>query len=99
MNRVTMAGLLFLTGCMSQSGFYDEFVPTYCEYHDACNTSGLACAVTLTDAEPASDCDFDAKAARECLEGPFECDETINGFEVVVAPAACEASRICGAGQ
>ena len=96
MKHATVALLPLLAGCMTQASFYDEFVPTYCDWHETCNTGGLPCPVTLDDARPASDCEFDSSAARECLDGVFTCDETIDGFEVVTTPDACESARICG---
>ncbi|MCB9674032.1 MAG: hypothetical protein H6737_02890 [Alphaproteobacteria bacterium] len=72
--------------------FGDAFVPMYCDAFAVCDTAGRACPVTSTDSV-ADTCQFDPVAAQTCLDGPFDCDDTITGFEVVLVHEAC--SRVC----
>lgn len=92
MNRAFL--LVFLTGCMSQSTFAKKFVDTYCDAYLYCDTSERPCPVRLEDETRYKACDFDANLARECLDGPFTCNDEVDRFEVIVAPAAC--SQVCG---
>ncbi len=83
-----------LTGCLNQESFGEEYVEKFCAVHDECDTSSRMCPVDLDGATSASNCDFDKKAARECLKADFGCDDEIPGFEVVTQPEAC--LLVCG---
>jgi hypothetical protein len=46
---------------------------------------------------PEADCEFDPKAAHDCLDGVYTCDTTNPGFEYVVEPQIC--LSVCGDAQ
>lgn len=85
---------LGLTGCLSEKGFAEEFVPRYCAIWDGCITDGRFCPVTVEDYEKVN-CDFDRSAAKECLEAEYTCVDDVEGVEFVEIPTACIANRIC----
>lgn len=86
--------LLLLAGCFNQNTYARKFVDAYCDAYLFCDSSGRPCPVRLEDETAYKVCDFDADLARECLEGPFVCNDAVEGFEVVEAPAAC--LSVCG---
>lgn len=91
---IASAGLMMAAACgINEEKFGEDFVETYCEAYEFCDTSGRACPVTVDDAVN-STCEFDKKAARDCLAEDFGCDDTIPGFEVVTTSDACLV--VCG---
>lgn len=82
--------LLVLTGCLSYEGFLRKQNEKYCEVQAQCNPN-ILCEVYDTG-EP--NCIFDAGAARDCLSGPWECDNQFPGFEEPIPPQIC--ASVCG---
>jgi hypothetical protein len=85
---------LGLWGCLSYNGFVNKKNDKICETLEACNPS-IPC--DPPDPLPEADCEFDPKAAHDCLDGVYTCDTTNPGFEYVVEPQIC--LSVCGDAQ
>lgn len=91
--------ILFALGaCATQGRFAEKFVDDYCTEYLYCDSSGRPCPVRISDEAIAySACNYDRVLAKECLEGPFTCNDSVEGFEVIEVPAACY--DVCGVVQ
>ncbi|MEZ4316474.1 MAG: hypothetical protein R3F61_03170 [Myxococcota bacterium] len=95
MRNLLLGGIAVLAGCgISEDKFAEDWVETYCAAYDECDTSGRPCPVNIENQTPAASCEFDKKAAKDCLSADLTCDDTIAGFEVVEAPESCYI--VCG---
>ena len=94
--RDAMLPLLLATvvGCLSYGEFLDRKTAKWCEELAKCNPN-TPCEGPVDTGYTDEDCNFDAKAARQCLNGLWVCDDRFVGFEYPVGPQACEA--VCGA--
>ena len=86
--------LLLLLACSPQGSFAVKFEDTYCDAYAYCDRSGRPCPVRLEDDRAYKVCDFDPELAKQCLAGPFTCNDDVEGFEVIEAPQACR--DVCG---
>lgn len=83
-----------LVGCLTPSRFDSKYEAKFCEEWEACNPD-FSCDLAPLDY---SDCDFDRKAAKDCLDAQWTCDQSNSAFPKVVAPDACESAYVCNAG-
>ncbi len=87
---ITISSLLALSACMSEAGF---------EKKSLANCEEAACADmdcnAGSDIEIPDTCEFDAKAAKDCIKGEWTCSGD-EGFDYVVAPDACLDVYVCG---
>lgn len=88
------AVLLSLASCMTQGSFAVKFEDAYCDAYAYCDSSGRPCPVRLEDDRAYKACDFDADLAKACLDGPYTCNDDVEGFEVLEVPQAC--LNVCG---
>jgi hypothetical protein len=80
--------LLPTVGCIGYEGFLAKKYQKQCEVEATCNPE-LDCESDTGDV-PADQCDFDAGAARDCLNGVWTCNDQFVGFEQAVPPQICE---------
>ncbi|MCA9492682.1 MAG: hypothetical protein KC621_22265 [Myxococcales bacterium] len=96
-NLVTLAAVASLAGCLSEAKYNEKYATKYCEEWVACAVA-TECPVdsTGTSAEEDSSCDFDRKAANDCLKGEWTCSDGLEGYQFPEPPAACD--NVCGSG-
>ena len=89
MRNLFISAALLLAACgPSEDSFSEDFLAAACDA--GCELdSEFYCnppeATGTTDATTETECEFDKKAAKDCLNGEFTCDET----GLTVAPAEC----------
>jgi hypothetical protein len=89
MRRLPVLLLVLMVGCLTYDRFLQLKQEKECETEQACNPQ-LDCE-TDTGALSAEACDFDAGAARECLNGEWVCYDESTGFEFAIPPQICDA--------
>jgi len=89
MRRLSVLSLVPLVGCLTYESFLAQRFEKECEIEKACNPD-LDCDDDTGLPAP-EDCDFDAGAARDCLNGGWVCDDTSPGFEYAIPPQICDA--------
>jgi hypothetical protein len=85
-----------VAGCLSYDAFLEKKSNKYCEELAKCNPE-TPCEIPAgvdTGSPAEEDCDYDAGAARDCLNGVWTCDDRFPGFEYPVPAQACFA--VCG---
>jgi len=95
---VAMVGI---AGCMNFAKFDKRYEKKYCDEWAACDPN-VTCPFEEQD-DPSNDfgitCDdestFDRKAANDCLDGAWECDDSIPSFPGIHPPAVC--NEVCDA--
>jgi len=88
-------------GCMNFAKFDKRYEKKFCDEWAACESS-VTCPFEEEN-DPSNDfgvtCDdeatFDRKAAKECLDQPWECDDSIPGFPAIRPAAVCD--EVCDA--
>lgn len=85
MKRSLVLSLLVLAGCMSPARFDSKFEARFCEEWKSCNPE-FECELAELDY---SDCEFDGKAAKDCLSGDWVCDTSNSAFPLVEPPEVC----------
>ena len=90
MRRLPVLVLLPIAGCLTYEAFLAKKYERQCEVELAadCNPN-LDCEQDTGDLPPEA-CDFDASAARECLNGVWTCDTSFVGFEHAIEPQICD---------
>ena len=94
MRNLFISAALLLAACgPSEDSFADDFLANACDA--ACDDSEFYCnpGDSTTDGTSSVECDFDKKAAKDCLNGEFTCDGE-EGATYTVAPAACDYTKI-----
>jgi len=104
MNRFLLAtSLVALTACgMSEDKYNEESIRLSCEFIIECYAdlelydSVDACITELTDElqDPASGCEYDSKAAKDCLSGLEDLECPAEG-ETPTTPVACDEVYVC----
>ena len=82
--------LLSSWACLDYGSFAVKKAERECEALQQCNPD-IPC--DPPDTGGAADCDFDAGAARDCLDGVFTCGGEPH-FEYPIAPQVC--ATVCG---
>ncbi len=77
--------LLLVAGCLSPASFESKFESKFCAEWNDCNPD-WACELAETDY---SDCDFDRKAAKDCLDEDWVCDNSNTALPVIQLPEVC----------
>ncbi len=88
-------------GCMSFAKFDKRYEKKFCEEWAACDAS-TTCPFEEQD-DPSNDvgvtCDdestYDRKAANDCLDGAWECDDSVPGYPAIRPPSVCD--QVCDA--
>lgn len=87
-----------LAACGSaEDRFWEDYEETYCAEYHACHTGDAPCPFeqTYTRPDPLA-CAFDKKAARQCLNGDFVCNDAFGpGVEWLAAPEICDEVFTC----
>lgn len=99
-NMMFISALVALAACgMSEDKFADKFADK------ACETCESWCDLPEGDdsgEDATADCDFDSKAAKECLKADWTC-ETIGEGDAAIEfpdlPAVCGTVYDCGSGD
>jgi hypothetical protein len=92
---------LAVAGCMNFAKFDKRYEKKYCEEWAACDPTVACPSEELSDpsAESGVTCDdestFDRKAANDCLDATWECDDSIPGFPAIRPAEVC--SQVCDA--
>ncbi|MCB9687302.1 MAG: hypothetical protein H6738_14145 [Alphaproteobacteria bacterium] len=96
-NLVYLAAVASLAGCLSEAKYNQKYAEKYCEEWAACGVA-TECPIdsTGTSAEDDGSCDFDRKAANDCLKGEWTCSDGLEGYNFPETPAACD--NVCGGG-
>ena len=104
MNRfMFVAGLVALTGCgLSEDKYAEESIRLSCEFIMECyadlelyaSVDECITEVTADQEDPPADCEYDAKAAKDCLSGLGDLECPAEG-ELPETPAACEEVYVC----
>ena len=69
--------------------FSERFGDKLCEAYETCRPDVICETDALGDFE-ISDCTYDRKASRDCLDGVFTCNDDFGeGFEYVEIPDIC----------
>lgn len=91
--------LVPLHGCLDYDTYLKKFRVRYCDEMAKCNPD-FECNVPTADdtgyTSEIGDCEFDAKLARDCLNGTWTCEGPLDDpdFQYPVGPEAC--SAVCG---
>lgn len=99
-NLLYLSTLVGLGACgLSEEKFWEKFETSYCSSWDECHTGDNPCPFLGGPAEYAeSECDFDPKLARACLNGEYTCDDSFGiGNEFVLPPPECDEVYLCAA--
>jgi hypothetical protein len=104
MKYLTLSALPLFVACgYSESKFEDDFAAAFCD-----KATELDCGecievtgdTTTTTTMDAADCDYDSKAAKDCVDGEWTCTEiTVPGadpIQFVTPPAICADVYDCG---
>lgn len=78
--------------CSSYSGFLNKKSEKYCQVQAECNpeiSCDLANSLDTGYTSSDEDCDFDARAARDCLRGEWTCSKEIPEFSYPIPPKVC----------
>jgi hypothetical protein len=88
---------LGVAGCLTYEGFLRKKEAKYCEMLAECNPDTPCEIPSATDTGYGDfdDCDFDSRAARDCLRGVWTCDDTFGpAWSYPLDPEVC--SLVCG---
>lgn len=104
MKNLTLFALPLLVACgYSESKFEEDFAAAFCDKAteldcgECVEATGTTTATTGTDA---AECDYDSKAAKDCIDGEWTCTEiTVPGADpilFVTPPDICLDVYDCG---
>jgi hypothetical protein len=97
-NLFAVSTLFALAACgISEDDFAAEYADKYCAELETCG-SDFTCSTTGTTTATTTavaDCEFDAAAAQDCLDGEWTCDDTL---KLPIPPAACGTVYTCATG-
>lgn len=98
-----VAGLVALTGCgLSEDKYAEESIRLSCEFIMECyadlelyaSVDECITEVTADSEDPPDTCEYDAKAAKDCLSALEDMECPAEG-ELPETPAACEDVYVC----
>ncbi|TVQ89197.1 MAG: hypothetical protein EA397_15590 [Deltaproteobacteria bacterium] len=88
-----VSAVIFAAACgLSESKFNDEFGEKFCEMLEECSEGDMECEDGDADEGDVEDhgCDYNADAAKDCLDGEWGCSEATEFFpSFPEPPAAC----------
>lgn len=98
MRNLVYVAALALVGCYSEDKFADDYAAKLCDMIVECGGEPCADATGTTDttATATGECDFDAKAAKECIDATWECSPETGGFSFPIPADVC--LDVCGGG-
>ncbi len=91
-NLTLFASAVLFTACgYSEDKFAEDFADKLCE---TCSDYCATATTTGTTTGGTDDaCDFDSKAAKDCIDGAWTCED-LYGFQIPSLPDAC--ADVCG---
>lgn len=96
-NAIMFPALFLAVACgYSEEKYADDYVEKFCAEWADCAPDGSSCPVSNSEAEcpegetcPEFTCDFNADAAKDCIDGAWTCNDEFEGFEFPEGPSAC----------
>ncbi len=100
MKNLTLFALPMLAACgLSEEKFAEEYAQTFCDkiVELDCGTECVEATGTDTTATATGTdtCEYDAKAAKDCLNGEWVCTDFGGGFLFPEGPAECLQVYVC----
>lgn len=81
----------------SEDKFAEDFAAKMCDMIVECGGDPCADATgTDTTGTTGGTCDFDAGAAKECVDAKWECSEEVGGISFPIPADVC--ANVCGGG-
>lgn len=94
-NLVYAAAAVSLAGCLSEEAYNTKYAEKYCEEWDACGVATPCPQDGMGESDES--CDFNRKAANDCLKGEWTCSDGLEGYNFPSPPAACD--NVCTGGS
>jgi hypothetical protein len=99
-NLITVATLALVACGYSEDKYAEDFAAKFCEQQVECGgdpcEDGTTDTTGTTTTEPVDDtCEFDAKAAKECIDAAWDCTPEIAGFSFPQPADVCANVYVC----
>lgn len=101
MRNLFTVATLALVGCYSESKYQEEFDAKWCEQTKACGgecsetTAPVGSGFDTATADLLDGCDYDAKAAKDCIDAEWTCSPEVAGFSYPITAEACHNVYVC----